>query len=428
MAVFHLMAALSATAPSQISTSYAAMTRMNFSTIEANGNMRWPVSGVFRNMIVLASTAPGAAASGKKFDFTLRTNQTTDTAMTVQLLETATTGRYTASDISITAGDRVAWKCVPTSTPSVGTIIIAVEFEATTAGESGYGWQYEILNATATRWNGVLQGQVWGSTSGAAIADIFSVAGTITDGYFDLSGVPGSAKSYTANLYLSTDGGATYVKQDGTGGTQNTTITLTGTVAGAGVTEGSFTGISLAINPGDLAYWEVVPAGTPNLVNGRCSVKFVATTDGECMCPGTTTTQPSTGATNYNVATGTGVAAWSATTTFGEVIGGVKRVRLDHFYIAIPAGSPGGSGKQYTYSYRLNNADPSGGPSVTIANTAITGSDTTNSFSIADLDKFNLKSVPSGTPTARRPSWSARQMLAATIGVTARTRVTSFGW
>lgn len=428
MATFQHVGGFSATAPSQVANSFAGLTRMSFSTTEVTGTMRWPTTGKFRNMIVLASTAPGAAASGKSLTFTLRQNATTDTAMSVQLLETATTGRYTASDISVSAGDRLTWKCVPVSTPSVGSIVIVVEFEATASGESGYGFTMEILATGANRWMGPLQGQPWGTTSGAAIADIFSVAGTITDGYFDLSGVPGASKSYTANLYLSTDGGSTYVKQDGTGGTQNTTITLTGTVAGAGVTEGSFTGISLAVNPGDLAYWEVAPSGTPNLVNGRCSVRFVATTDGESMMPGSSTASPSVGATSYNGAESVSAVTWSATTTTNEIIGGVKTITLSKFYVAIPAGNPGGAGKQYVYSYRRNNADPTGGPSVTIANTAITGSDTTNSLSLADGDKFNMKVVPTSTPTARRPSWSARVMIGTPPGASARVRVAMFGW
>lgn len=69
-----------------------------------------------RSIYTSVVTAPGAAASGKKWTFTLR-NATADSALTTDILETATTNNA-SSTISIADNAIIDTKVAPTSTPT----------------------------------------------------------------------------------------------------------------------------------------------------------------------------------------------------------------------------------------------------------------------------------------------------------------------
>ncbi|MGH9364833.1 MAG: hypothetical protein ACRD1B_06155, partial [Thermoanaerobaculia bacterium] len=72
-------------------------------------------------------------------------------------------------------------------------------------------------------------------------------------------------------------------------------------------------------------------------------------------------------------------------------------------------GSPdNGAGTQsYAFTVRKNGADTSPAVTCTISETATSCSDNTNSASFSAGDLISIKSVPSGTPAARRMRWTA---------------------
>jgi hypothetical protein len=371
---------------------------LSFGATEANEQTIWPCPGTFSNLIVNLDGAPGTLGSGKGWTFTLRKNGV-DTALTVTIMETATTARDIVNTVTVAAGDLLTLGGVAISSPaSPGSqgMLMNLEFSSTNAGESGYGMSTSNLSTSATVWNGVFAQWTWATTSGAATQNVVAAAGVLDAYRVRLTGLPGAGKTYTFNLYKNG------VKQDGTGGTANTTIVIDNSS-----TSGSAT-FSLALSPGDVVYQECVPSGTPTLRAAGASFKFTATTDGQSQMCGWHADTLNTANTDYTLPQSYGGALGWLTTEV-NVKGAVTGFTLTGLQVVL-TGSPG-SGKSYTLSMRKNGASPGGTPSAAIADAATTGSDGSGSVSIADGDTWSIRSVPAGTPTARAATWALIQTM-----------------
>ena len=388
--------------PSTSVASYAApCSTMAFSTTEANGTVKWPISGTIDNLVVTIP-APGA---GKSYAFTLRVNGV-DSSLTCTISDANTTARDTTNSVSVTAGDLVTLKCVPSGTPAAtgaNGVFCSIESSGSTAKESAYAWPYGQLNATGTRWNGVFAGwTTWIATNGITTQNVVACAGTISQIYYELSGSPGVGKSYTFTLYLND------VKQDGAGGTTNTAVTISGASTSGGISP------ALAVAAGDRIYLECVPSGTPVTANARMATRFTATTDRQAQYGGFVTGSPFTASTAYAVLHQY-ASAWDAANEAGKTFkGGVTGFTLQGFQVAL-SGSPG-VGKSYAFTARRNSTSPSGTPTATIADNATSASDGSGTVTVSDGDKVALQCVPSGSPTSRQMSWGFMQTTAAPAG------------
>lgn len=364
-------------------------------------NAVWPATGVLRNWIITLDTAPGA---GTTHTFTLRKNGV-DTAAVITIADTAVTGRYTASDISVTAGDVLTYSKVSTvGTPASFTFsAYSIEFEGSTAKESGYStvatgnW----VN-TATRWLGTFVGGTINATSGDSVANVCPIAGTITALYCALNAnVGASPKNWLIQLYKNG------VLQDGSGGTVDTRLNITG----AGTSSGNTT-FSLSVSPGDLIYTEIVPTSTPSGSRGCVGIRFQATTDGQAVVASGGGTGNLSAGTAYQAPNTHAAALWQATEANAQAIGGVSTFTLSNLYVRlITAPGAGGSGKSFTLSLRNNSASPSGTPSATVLETATTANDTSGSIKIQDGNAWDIRSVPANSPTVSPAAWAAIQVV-----------------
>jgi len=110
---------------------------------------------------------------------------------------------------------------------------------------------------------------------------------------------------------------------------------------------------------------------------------------------GTQTTAASTSATNYIYPAGSNVATPSSTEAIRQipmpVAGTIRNFAVTHD--VAPS-----SGKSWFYSVHKNGAAT--GVSVTIADTAVSAVDSTNSFAFQPGDLISIAVVPTGTPTA----------------------------
>jgi hypothetical protein len=393
------MGAQATVVPSTISTSYCGITRGNFvTTSELAGSQCWSAAGSFDNLLVTISTAPG---SGKSYAFTLVINGT-PSSLTVTISDLNTTARLTGTSVSVAAGDRLTLKCVPSGTPaSMTNCEFTIEFVGSVSNQSGYGFPIAITSNSAARYQGALLGTSWFTTNGAGVRDVVSIAGTLTRLDVLQSAASGVGKTYT---YVINKNGT---PQDGTSGTPNTTVTISGNSA----TTGSAT-FSLSLSAGDTIEISCTPTSTPSTVSAGCSVAFTSTVGGYAMMPGSNGSAPSTGSTNYAPPQNIG-ASWGVAEGSNDVTAAITTVTLSKLYVELE-GSPG-SGKNYTYSYRRNTTSPGGTPSVQVADAATTGNDTSNSIAIADGDVWTIRSVPSGTPTARKLRWNAAQFAAGNV-------------
>ena len=375
------------TSPS--STVYAPpmQSRASFST-EAARSAPWPTAGVLRNFLVVLSAAP---AGGTSRTFTLRKNGA-DTALTVTISGSATTARLTGTDVAVAVGDLLAVQHTSSGSPVAATPQWSLEFEGTTAKESGYASTTVSTTGTGSvRYTAPFASDTALPTVVTNIPNVAAAAGTITRLIVAADVAPGVGAGRT--FYINKNS----VRQDGSGGSVNTACALVGAITSASAT------FSLPVVGGDLLYIEAVATGSFTVVFSL-GTTFVATTDGESQLCGGTTPAVTLSGTNPNysvvpVITG----ATSSTEGSAQIVGGITTIRLSAFRVVL-ATAPG-AGKSRLLDLRKNATSP--GPTLTIADTATTGSDLTNTMTVADGDLWNLRSVPTSTPAASLAQWSA---------------------
>jgi hypothetical protein len=109
-------------------TVYIMFGGTNNGTSESLRAVPVPFTGLIKNLRVNMNLAPGA---GKNWTFTLRVNGA-DTAITVTIANAATNGTDLTHVVSVTKGDLLSWKCVPTTTPAAARAVLTVINEVLT--------------------------------------------------------------------------------------------------------------------------------------------------------------------------------------------------------------------------------------------------------------------------------------------------------
>jgi len=333
-------------------------------------------AGTIKNLRVRVNTAPGLAASGKSWTFTVRLNEA-DSIVTCTISETATSCSDTTNTVAIAAGDRLDMSVNPAATPTTTDGGWSVTFDSTTANES-------LITGSLggdTASNGLtsylpLGGVYIDSTTEANRQFVIPAAGTIKKLHMRNSAVPGAGTSYTYT-----------VRKNGVD------QTLTCLVDNAGGATCSDTTNSFTVAAGDKITLKSVPAGTPTAARVRFGVTFVSDTAGDFIVGGPGAATLDTASTFYGFMA-SGGNAWSATEstryTIGQTTATIKKI-----YVVL--GSTPGAGKSYVFTLRQNAVDSA--LVVTLSDSETSDNAAVN-VSVADLDYFSIKSVPSGTPTA----------------------------
>jgi len=337
----------------------------------------WQVDGAFNNLAIELLSAPGA---GNSLAFTLVKNGS-DTALTVTISDSSTTGT-SSSSVSVVAGDLLYWRVTPTSLPTVSNVRASVEFNGTTANESGYASLIDINTTQTWRGSVFMAGQWNTSNVGVGAFEVVGAAGNITELSYVLSTAPGSTDSYEFVMYKNG------TKQDGAGGTTDTRTTITGSA-----TTGSWTG-SLAVSPGDLVILEAIPTGGPVSSTVGYASKFVATTDGESQfCATVFTNLPTSGGPYYAKPhwSGTGWTTTEADHTTAS--GSTNTVLLKNMRVRL--GSTVAIGP-VNFALRANGADA--GPTITLTSGQQTGSDLSNTHILALADLIAFRYTPTASP------------------------------
>lgn len=358
-----------------------------------------PVNGTIKNLIITTTVAPTAGNTG---GLLLRVAGA-DTALTAVVQSSATVAYDIAHSISVTAGQRINWVEVSTGTGLAGTITVSWEFVSAAGKISIYGGgDASTVVSTSTAVYCPVFGtfRTWETTAAVSLS-ICPIPGNITGISLGSSAAPGVGKSYTAFIYKSTDGGATFVKQDGTGGTVNTQTQISGNSATNAI--GSFT---LPASPGDMFYCEISPAGTPT--SARLGIVFAFTADraNEFIIGGTSAAF-SASAARFAYPVAYNSFTISATEANANAMGGISAMRLDNLYCQV-ASAPGAA---KSINIRGRKQAGNAGPSVTISGTttpAIGNDTSTVAALISSTDTYDIGFTPSGTPTASVPVWAMR--------------------
>ncbi len=335
-----------------------------------------PVAGSFTNYNVKLTTAPGV---GNTRTFTLHKNDSA-TTITLTISGTATTNSDTTHSVSYSAGDTLRWVLANTGSPAATQVIYSLEFTPTTPDVSVYGWSSAavLTNGFAAPFQG--EGFV---TAQFPATQVVACPGTITDLRWRVGTAPGGVTSRTATIFLNN------VAQDGTGGTPNTTTTITGAATSAAAS------FSLAVVAGDVVTVKQTISGVPAGITWSCgAIALLATFPNQYQFSAVRT--GSTTTTKFQWPVGQG-ASDSATETDVDQIGGTNGTSIGGMYVVL-SGAPS-AGKSWTLTLRKNGGDT--GLAVTVADAATTGfASVSPEISLTASDTWSIKVTSSGSPGA----------------------------
>lgn len=349
-------------------------------------------AGVFRNFDIQIATAPGV---GSTYTWTLYVNGVA-TALTASIVGTATTTRITGVDVTVAAGDVICLRQIVTGIDATYCVGYrgSIEFQSTVDGVSIYGGGLGWPAPGETRYDGVFRlssGNIYGglTTVGPARHPV-AAPGTLTASYGRAASAPAGGNGIT--VYINKNG----VRQDGTGGTVNTALSMIG-VASANVS------YSLPLAAGDLVYIEIVGTATVGFIYHSLGFKFVAAVAGQCNVIAhrndfgayDTTTYYAVPAVDYgNLATESnyGISARGGPTTF--------TLRQPRYYLSTAPGA----GNSRVLTLRVNAANTL--VTTTIADTATTGY-SGQSAEIVDTNLYAIQQYGTSTPDAAADaSWA----------------------
>lgn len=269
-------------------------------------------------------------------------------------------------------------------------IVIILALLLTASGAAAYDTPVSaggntLPSVSATNYGYVSGNLNFWNTTDNAIRNVIPVAGDQKTLYVEVGTAPGAGKSWVFTLVK--NGVDTF---------------STCTIADAATSCSDLVN-TVALSAGNTLSVKSVPSGTPTSpVTIRFGWAFQATSSGEGIVLGATRgSTVSNSATNYAGVQMSGAA--NATLANVDQImptGGT----FSHLYVELE-GAPT-AGKSYAFTLLKAGADQS--LTCTVADTATTCNDTSNSFTVAASDLVALKIVPTGTPTARVARWGVK--------------------
>lgn len=350
-----------------------------WNTNVANRYLIMPVSGRITNLHVWLDTSPG---SGKSYNFSIIKNGTAGNPQ-VTISNAATSGSDNSNSISVSAGDRVAIRCAPTSTPNaLGKVQWAVTLTTDTPAKfvTGSNSSYGGMSASAVRYIPITATGLFYSTLIDA-QQVCPLDGTIREFFAEMNTAPGSGKAWTFSIYKN--------------GVEEATSLMDVVDSNVSI---SLTGLSIDIQPGDLLNVAITPSGTPTLpTNMGISLGIDADTPGESMIASWYSDGVDGSATEYNAIGNHYSKNWSGTEAdFKQKCGAIGFTLRNYFVYGYNAGSvaPG----SYSMVVMKNGSPTSLGITYNRAS-AGTSSDTSNSASFASGDEVDYRITPSS------PNW-----------------------
>lgn len=365
--------------PSTSATNYVPLMSVLSSTPTATETARFnvsPASFTLKNLYISLNAAPG---TGKSYTFKIRKNQV-DTGISITISDSATSGSDLVDTVSIAAGDKLTLSMTPSGTPTAPTLILwNLEADSggthyaqlmgggeTNAPNGAVNYSHLVGNSNLTH--------TW-STTEAQQQIVCPCAGTISNLYVIADAAPGTSKSFAIGLMQ--NGSAT---------------SLVATVSGA-ATSANDTTHSVSVNAGDTLSIISTPTGTPTGARYKWGLRFAPSNAGESFFGfGSVNAAPTSG-TNFELPLSLGADGWSTTESAARkpTLGASKITAL---YASL--GTAPGAGTSRILTLRRNGIDTPA--TVTIANTATTGSITGLNIGLTQSDLLSLKATVSGTP------------------------------
>jgi hypothetical protein len=339
--------------------------------------MRMPTSGTIRNFVVELSTAFGAGTSG-----TFRWQKggvTQDLSVTVA--DSATSGSDLAHELTFVENDELVIDCVRTGATATATMWFSFEVECDEPTESLYGVTGGLDNDAAVEYANVIGG-TWlefGGHDGNRVH--LSAAGDFTKYTVRMTHAPGVGQTRTFHLLLNG------TVQDGTGGTVDTTLVISGTN-----TTGTATFTLPVVEHDALALTHTASAGAAAQWGTTVVLLFdAANPTGAQQLAAARSSQLGTSTTEYQYPLGPcgGATAWS-TEAARHLVGAQTPLTLTAWTVRVPVAH----GTTVVYTVRKNGADTD--MTVTFGAADLEQTITGLSIPIGPGDKWSVQGTSSG--------------------------------
>lgn len=326
------------------------------------------VSGTFSNLRVKLSAAPGA---GKSYTFALMKNGAAQ-ALTVTISGTNTTGEDTTHSFTVSPGDRLYMRCVPSGTPAAACAAHTVDFDSDAAaaslcmGDPGNG-----TGAQASGYHPVQSSNQNAFGSELNNSGIVPTAGKFKNFYIKCLSLGTTLGSITYTLRVN-------------GVNTALAVTVTSAAVHSNTTD------EVAVVAGDRVSIGFTNAGGVVAEIFGYGMDFEPDAANESIVMQTNKTMSNTQA-RYRVPCADQLGTWSTDeASYSQIANSFK---LGKFYCMVSGDFTSGS---YTLRIRKNGADTT--VVVVIADPAQTGNDHTHSVSISDGDTISVEATPSPDP------------------------------
>ena len=255
-------------------------------------------------------------------------------------------GEDLGHDIAVNAGDYVYFHGIDTGIIPNRTGQITCEFDAgddVTSIYSCIGTKTSRLGST-TAYDAPLSGGQVDANTHIARESIVGCDGTLTAMTIRLERAPGSGTSRTFAIYKNG------VRQDGSGGTVDTRVTI------ADTSRQGLTTFSLPLVGLDLLYLECTASGSPLTSAVSGTTAFVATTPGEFQVCGNPADGHTIGTTEYNMPNGRG-GTWVGAASADEryALGSINSFSLQTLYSRV--NEPIEEGESLTHTLLINGIE-----------------------------------------------------------------------
>ena len=346
------------------------------------------VPGTLRNLRIELNDVPGTGTYVFSLYRAVGTGAWGVTTLTCTVAADGTVASDTEHDVSVAAGDVICLQCNPDSPDNARYARCSIDFEGDNANESlmlVHSAGYSFADSYAGVNGYVIE------TDENYTRQVCPTAGKIKCLHVQLETDPGTPPD-AYRIVLRINGADS---DDGGGNALECTIV-------ANDRTGNDTTHEITVAAGDVLTLHIEridsPSNSPQISIGMA---FVADTDGESIISGGKNETLSRSATRYNVLASASDMPWTATEAqCYSLLGACTLKKLYFLLTAAP-----GAGNKYTFSVRVNSADPGSGLSVVVADAATTGNDTTNTVTVAAGDDVNLKSVPDSIPDSAQAHW-----------------------
>lgn len=347
----------------------------------------WPVTGTFRNLAVTLATAPGV---GTTRTFTLMLNGVA-TALACVISGTATQAQNTSNSVSVTAGQRVLLQATNTGVPVTTQMRYVVEFDNASNYVSAYGANFGTVTSGF--------GDPFTGSINATALDcerVMPCAGFFTQMYgtqtFSAMTAPNGL-----DVFIYKNG----VKQDGTGGTVNTKLSITG-IAADGVVNNAFV---LSVVRGDTIYLGFAATGA-YIGSGWCpvGVRFESVDPYESIVAMGPSGDPSASSAEYAIMSynrSTGI--WLGSNTIDtQLYGGITTMYLRN--LTVRTVDPGGSA-QRKFELMRNGTVTAASPTVTVVGGQTTGQNSIEMTILQNDVVGPMRHTPTSTPVVTPREW-----------------------